>query len=265
MKRFFHKPRTIGHAPGSLIPKEKTDPQPLIMTLFRYGTDQPIEEQQVQQISDCFPFHPQTPVNWLNIEGSHQVELLEEIGAQLNIHPLVLEDILNTNQRPKVEDYDAYLFIELNMLSWNLESSQVDAEQISLLLGEKYLVTFQEHEKDVFDVVRKRIREGKGRLAKGGADYLAYSLIDAVVDNYFIVLENLGEQIEVLEEELVTDPDPGTLHAIHDLKRELIFLRKSVWPLREVISSLERGESRLVPGSFPALSERCLRPYHPDH
>lgn len=245
MNRFFNKPRSIGHAPGSLIPRDKIDPQPITLTLFQYGSEQPVEELQPQELTKCFPFDPQIPVNWLNIDGSHEVDHLEEIGSRLNIHPLVLEDILNTNQRPKVEDYDEYLFIELNMLSWNLEFSRVDAEQISMLLGENYLVTFQEHEKDVFDPVRKRIREGKSRLTRGGPDYLAYTLIDTVVDNYFIVLENLGEQIETLEEELVTDPDPGTLHAIHDLKRELIFLRKSVWPLREVISALERGESRL--------------------
>ena len=245
MKRFFHKPRSIGYAPGSLIPHEIIDPQPIELTIFRYGSEVPVEEHQVQELAVCFPFDPQIPVNWLNIDGSHQVDHLEEIGTQLNIHPLVLEDILNTNQRPKVEDYDEYLFIELNMLSWNIEFSRVDTEQVSMLLGENYLITIQKHEKDVFDPVRKRIRERKSRLIKGGPDYLAYSLIDAVVDNYFIVLENLGEQIETLEEELVTDPDPGTLHAIHDLKRELIFLRKSVWPLREVISSLERGESSL--------------------
>ncbi|MGB2965085.1 MAG: magnesium/cobalt transporter CorA [Anaerolineales bacterium] len=245
MKRFFHKPRTVGYAPGSLIPKEEPDQHPLKLTLFEYGPEMSAAEQQVQQLSDCVPFKTQTAVNWLNIDGSHQVELLEDIGRRLEIHPLVLEDILNTNQRPKLEDYDQYLFLELNMLTWSEESSQVEAEQISLLLGENYLVTFQDLEKDVFDPVRKRIREGKGRLTSGGPGYLAYSLIDAVVDHYFIVLENLGEQIEFLEEELVTDPDPGTLHAIHDLKRELIFLRKSVWPLREVISALERGESPL--------------------
>ena len=228
-----------------MIPKEKIDPQPIKLTLIQYGPDQPVEELQIQQLTECFPFDNSIPVTWLNLDGSQQIENLEEIGSQLDIHPLVLEDILNTNQRPKVEDYDEYLFIEMNMLSWNAKLSQVESEQISMLLGEKFLVTFQEHEKDVFGGVRNRIREGKTRLARSGADYLAYSLIDAVVDNYFIVLENLGEQIEILEEELVTDPDPGTLHAIHDLKRELIFLRKSVWPLREVISSLERGESRL--------------------
>jgi magnesium transporter len=245
MKRFFHKPKTIGHAPGSLIPKDTIDPRSITLTLFKYGPEQPAEERQLQNISDGLPFDEKTPVHWLNIDGSHQITNLEEIGARLKIHSLVLEDILNPNQRPKVEDYDGYLFIEMNMLSWNADLSQVDAEQISLLLGENYLVTFQEHERDVFNEVRKRIREGKSRLARSGVDYLAYSLIDAVVDNYFIVLENLGEQIEILEEELVTEPGPETLHAIHDLKREFIFLRKSIWPLREVISALERGESRL--------------------
>jgi magnesium transporter len=245
MNRFFHKPRNIGHAPGSLIDREKIDPRPIIMSLFRYGPEQSVDERQIGELAEGIPFDPLVSVNWLNIDGSHEVGHLEEIGNLLNIHPLVLEDIHNTNQRPKVEDYDLYLFIEMNMLSWNDEQFRIDAEQVSMILGENFLITFQEHEKDVFEGVRNRIREGKSRLKGGGPDYLAYSLIDAVVDNYFVVLENLGEQIENLEEELVTHPDPGTLHAIHDLKRELIFLRKSVWPLREVISSLERGESHL--------------------
>ena len=245
MKRFFHKPRTIGHAPGSLTPKVKAGLQPLEINLFKYGPDLPLEEKSPENLTESFPFDPLVPVNWLNINGSHEVDHLEEIGTRLDIHSLVLEDILNNSQRPKVEDYDEYLFIELNMLSWNDEEAMVNAEQISLLLGENYLVTFQEQERDVFEPIRNRIREGKGRLTKAGPDYLAYNLIDAVVDNYFIILENLGEKIEYLEDELVADPDPDTLHAIHDLKRELIFLRKSVWPLREVISSLERGESSL--------------------
>jgi len=249
MKRFFHKPRSIGHAPGSLVPLVKIDPRPVTISLFKYGPGLDLAESSPNTMAESFPFDSQTPGNWLNIDGSHEVDHLEELGTSLKIHPLVLEDILNTNQRPKLEDYDEYLFIEMNMLAWNQELSRVDAEQISLLVGENYLVTFQEHEKDVFEPLRKRLREGMGRLTRGGPDYLAYSLIDAVVDNYFIILENLGEQIENLEDELVTDPDPGTLHAIHDLKRELIFLRKSVWPLREVISSLERSDSDLIQDS----------------
>jgi len=245
MNRFFRKPQSLGHPPGSLIADEAEPPKPLNLTLIQYGPEIPVKESQLKNLNNDLPFKENVPVSWLNIDGSHQIKILEELGAKLDIHPLILEDIHNTNQRPKLEDYARYLFLELNMLSWDEEQSQVEAEQISLLLGKTYLITFQESEKDVFDAVRKRIREGKSRLTNGGPDYLAYSLLDAVVDHYFIVLENIGEQIEFLEDELVKDPDPDTLHAIHDLKRELIFLRKSVWPLREVISALERGDSHL--------------------
>ncbi len=245
MNRYFQKPRSIGHPPGSLIAQDEVLQKPVSLQLLSYGLGKELSELETIDLSGCLPFDPDYPVNWLNINAGTQVGILEAIGSHLNIHPLVLEDILNTNQRPKVEDYGDYLFIELNMLSWDEETSHINAEQISLLLGGNYLITFQENEGDVFDPVRKRLREGKSRLSKGGPDYLAYSLIDAVVDNYFIVLEYLGEAIEELEEELVTDPDEDTLHAIHDLKRELIYLRKSVWPLRETISNLERGESRI--------------------
>jgi magnesium transporter len=245
MRKFFRTPGSLGHAPGTLVLTEKGEKRPLKLTVFEYGPEGLVAERLVRAVVDCIPFNPQTPVTWLNVDGSHQVEVLEEIGNLLDIHPLALEDILDTSQRPKMEDYDRYLFIELNMLIWDGDHSLVESEQVSLILGENYVITFQEHEKDVFDTVRKRIREGKSRLTKQGADYLAYSLIDAIVDNYFVVLENMGEQIEFLEEELVTDPDPGTLQSIHELKREMIYLRKSVWPLREVIGSLERGETPL--------------------
>lgn len=245
MKRFFHKPGSIGYAPGTLVTTKKVDLPSIQLTIFEYGSEIPVAERQVQTVSECFPFDANTPVTWLNVDGNHQVEILEEIGSRLDIHPLVLEDIFDTSQRPKMEDFDHYLFIELNMLSWDKNQPQVESQQVSLILGKNYVVTFTEHERDVFDPVKRHIRESKSRLIKQGADYLAYSLIDAIVDHYFIVLENLGEQIEFLEEELVTDPDPRTLHSIHELKRELIFLRKSVWPLREVISALERGDSPL--------------------
>jgi magnesium transporter len=245
MNRYFQKPRSVGHPPGSLIVPDENFQKPASLQLLSYGLENDLNELETADLSNCLPFDPAYPVNWLNIYAGKQVRILEAIGSQLNIHPLVLEDILNTNQRPKVEDYGDYLFIELNMLSWDDETSHINAEQISLLLGANYLITFQENEGDVFDSVRKRLREGKSRLSKEGPDYLAYSLIDAVVDNYLLVFEYQGEAIEELEEELVTDPDEDTLHAIHDLKRELIYLRKSVWPLRETISNLERGESRI--------------------
>jgi len=245
MKRFFHKPGSIGNAPGALVSTEKAEQPPLKLTIFEYGPELPVRERQCQTVAEAFPFDSLIPVTWLNVDGSHRMEVLEDLGNRLAIHPLTLEDVLDSSQRPKLEIFDQYLFIELNMLRWDQDQSQIQSEQVSLVLGENYLVTFQNQEKDVFDLVRKRLREAKSRLNQQRADYLAYSLMDAIVDNYFIVLENLGDQIEFLEEELVTDPDPGTLQSIHELKRELIFLRKSVWPLREVIGALERGESRL--------------------
>ncbi len=250
IRKFFRKPGSIGHSPGTLISIKREAPRPLVLSLFEYGPDRPASQRLIRELGDCLPFDPDVPVSWLNIDGSHQVDFLKEIGNSLAIHPLALEDILDTSQRPKIEDYEKYLFIELNQLLWDQELSQIQSEQVSLVLGEKYLISFQEHEQDVFDPVRKRIQEGKGRLTRYGADYLAYALIDAVVDHYFVVLEHIGEQIEILEEQLITNPTPDTLQSIHELKRELIFMRKSIWPLREVIGTLERGENSLFQESI---------------
>jgi magnesium transporter len=176
----------------------------------------------------------------------HRADILEAVGAQADLHPLVIEDIHNTYQRPKVEDYEQYLYIVLKMISWDEAANEIRGEQVSLVLGKNFVLSFKEDPGDIFDPIRTSLREGKGRIRKQGPDYLAYALLDQVVDHYFIVLENLGEKIEDLEEELVTNPDAATLQTIHHLKRELIFLRKSVWPLREAISSLERWESPLL-------------------
>ena len=167
-------------------------------------------------------------------------------GSATDFHPLVLEDILNTDQRPKMEEYGDYLYIVLKMLHDKGKGNQIEAEQVSLVLGPNFVFSFQESGGDVFDQIRERLRTGKGRLRKMGADYLAYTLVDAIVDYYFVILEKLGERIELLEEELVAHPRTETLKEIHTLKREMIFLRKAVWPLREVISGLQRGESPLV-------------------
>jgi magnesium transporter len=180
------------------------------------------------------------------LDGIHQVEILEQLGECMGVHPLVLEDILNTDQRPKLEDFDDYLFIVLKMSHYDDQNGEMEVEQISLILGPNYVVSFQERPGDVFDPIRERITNGRGRIRKLGADYLAYALIDAIVDHYFVVLEQIGEKIEFLEEELITDPTPETLQTIHNLKREMIFLRKSVWPLREVVGGLERRESPLI-------------------
>ena len=174
------------------------------------------------------------------------MDIIEKIGNHFNIHPLILEDIVNTGQRPKMEDFIDYIFIVLKMLYYDEKENETKAEQVSLILRSNFVISFQESEGDVFDTIRERIRSDRGRIRRMGADYLAYALIDAIVDNYFIILEKLGEKIEDIEDELVINPAPATLQAIHDLKREMIFLRKSVWPLREVISRLERWESPLI-------------------
>jgi len=194
-------------------------------------------------------------VTWINVDGVNEVALLEKLGGCFGLHPLVMEDIMNTDQRPKMEDYGEYLYIVLKMLNPNGNASgkaeDIVTEQVSIILGRNFVISFQEQERpgDVFDTIRDRIRAGKGRIRGLGADYLAYSLMDAIIDNYFILLERLGEDLETVEEELVKDPSPDTLRVIHTLKRDMIFLRRSVWPLREVIGALERGESPLVKGS----------------
>ena len=189
-------------------------------------------------------------MTWINIDGVHQPENIEKIGKQFKIHPLVLEDVVNTGQRPKMEDFDDYLFIVLKMLHYDEKENETKTEQVSLILSSNYVISFQESEGDVFDPLRERIRVDRGRVRKMRADYLAYSLMDAIVDNYFMVLEKIGERIEDIEDEMIKNPTPEVLQSIHKLKRELIFLRKSVWPLREVISRLERWESPLIDKSI---------------
>jgi magnesium transporter len=181
------------------------------------------------------------------VEGVHQVEVVEKLGNCFGLHALVLEDILNTDQRPKMEVYGDYIYIVLKMLYGGDVNHPMETEQVSLILGLNFVISFQEgKEGDVFDPVRERIRSGKGLIRKMGSDYLAYSLIDMIVDSYFLILERLGEKIELLEEELMKDPTHKTLQEIRKFKNEMIFVRRVVWPLREVISGLERKESPLV-------------------
>jgi magnesium transporter len=234
--------KKAGLPPGSLIHIGERKAEELKITIIDYDEAR-FEEREAKTIEECLLFKDQPTVTWINIEGLHEVQVLERLGECYGIHPLVLEDILNTDQRPKMEDYGKYLYIVLRMLDGSQKNDGINTEQVSLILGSNFVLSFQEAGGDVFDPVRDRIRNNKGRIRKMGADYLAYTLLDAIVDNYFIILERMGEKIEVLEEKVVTLPIPDTLKLIHHLKREMIFLRKAVWPLREVIGGLERGES----------------------
>ncbi|MHC4310333.1 MAG: magnesium/cobalt transporter CorA, partial [Planctomycetota bacterium] len=208
--------------------------------------EQSFLEKQVSNIEECFPFRTTPTATWINIDGLHDVEIIEKLGKQFELHPLILEDVLHTTQRPKYEDFDKYIFVVLRMLRYNEQIQAVESEQVSLILGTNFVISFQERVGDVFEPIRDRLRNAKGRIRKMGPDYLAYALLDAIVDSYFVILEKVGEKIESMEEELVSDPTEKTLQHIHSMKREMISLRKSIWPLREVISGVQRSESSII-------------------
>lgn len=206
-------------------------------------------EKNVRKVEDCFSFSDSSTVTWINIDGITKGVDLDKIGKFFNLHPLVMEDIL-TGQRPKMENYDEYIFIVLKMLHYNERKRDIESEQVSMVVGKDFVISFQEDKMgDVFDSVRARIRNANSRIRKMKSDYLAYALIDAIVDNYFVILEKVGENIETIEDTLVKEPTPENLQLIHDLKNEMINLRKSVWPLRELISGLQRLESSRIKAS----------------
>ena len=248
MSRFIKKrSKKVGLSPGSLVYIGNKKTEKVGITLIDYDAEN-INEKVIKKIEECFHFKKTPTVTWINLDGVHEIEIIDKIGKHYDIHPLILEDILNTDQRAKVDVFDSYIIIIFRMLSLDEKESKIDSEQISLILGHNYVISFQEKEGgDLFDPSRERIRSGKGRIRKMGTDYLAYSLLDIVIDNYFVILERIGDRVEVVEEELILSPKPKTLKEIYNLKRELIFLRKSVWPMRDVISKLERVESLLIP------------------
>jgi magnesium transporter len=206
-----------------------------------------VRENAKAALAECLPFRDTASVTWIDIEGLQDIPLLESLGSCYGLHPLILEDILNTDQRPKSDDMDGYIYVVLKMLDFDPASLEIVSEQVSIVFGRNYVISIQEgREGDLFEPLRERIRAGKGRIRKLGPDYLAYSLLDTIIDHYFLILEKFAERIEMLEEELVGNPTTETLQQIHHLKREMIFLRKSVWPLREMANVLEKSESELI-------------------
>ena len=239
--------KKTGLPPGTLVHIGEKKTEKTRTWVVEYD-EQNFQERELNTPESCYLFAKEPTVTWINVDGIQQVEVLEKLGNCFGLHPLVQEDILNTEQRPKIEDYGADLFIVVKMLSYNEQTDVIGAEQISLILRPNALLSFQEKEGDDFLAVKERLRNGRGRLRKMGADYLAYTLLDIVVDQYFSILEKLGERIETLEEKLLTDPATPTLKKIQNLKAEMLLLRKWIWPLREVISGLARGE-------FPGIQE----------
>jgi magnesium transporter len=244
-KTFRRMARKVGMPPGSLVYTEEKGQLPATITITRYN-DKNIVERQVEAFAECPLADDPGEVTWINVTGVSRVIDLERVGECYKIHPLVLEDILEVGQRPKVEDYDDYLFIVLNSVRPAAGGEELVAEEVSLVLGPHYVLSFYEGKGDLFAPVRERLLQAKGRIRKMGADYLAYSLIDLIVDNYFVELEKFGEEVESLEDAVVARPTPQTLRDVHRFKNDMIMLRKSLWPLREVIARLERRESPLI-------------------
>ncbi|MFZ1519086.1 MAG: magnesium/cobalt transporter CorA [Ignavibacteriaceae bacterium] len=236
-----NKPKKIGLDPGSLIYVGDKEKQSITISLFDYKADHFIEKT-VLNVEELLAYKQTETTSWINIDGVHDVEILEKIGRHFDIHPLTLEDILNTNQRPKLDEYPNYLYVVLRMFFLDEKDKSLKNEQVSLILTKNFVITFLEDAGDVFNPVRDRIKKAGTKMREYGTDYLAYALIDSIVDSYFHILEKLGEEIEELEDAVVVDPNKNDIQIIHLLRREMILLRKAIWPLREVISSLQRNE-----------------------
>jgi len=242
MKRSARKPsEKSGLPPGSLIHIGEAPSGPVRIRYIHYDESM-VAEGECTDPKEAF--EAGGGITWINVDGVHEPAVIDRIGEIAGLHSLTREDIVTTIQRPKVDDFGEYVYIVVRMI--RMADGEIRSEQVSIVLMPHMVISFQEREGDVFDSIRERIRAGKGRIRKGGSGYLAYALMDAVVDGYYGVFEEIGEEIEVLEEAVVSQPDPAVLHRVYRLKRELIAIRKTIWPLREVVSTLERGDSDLL-------------------
>ncbi|HRG58617.1 MAG TPA: magnesium/cobalt transporter CorA [Bacteroidia bacterium] len=229
--------------PGTVEADASLQAEKVVITILQYN-ESAIQEFVVTNINDLKDLTTNNYVTWMNVDGIHDATIIEKIGSMYEIHPLTLEDVSNTDQRPKFEDYENYVVVMMKMLYYDTE---LHNEQLSIVLKNNLVITFQESQGgDAFFPIRKRLKEAKGRVRKFGADYLYYALIDAVVDSYFNILEVIGDKIELIDEQLISDPTPDALNILHAMKREMIFLRKSVWPVRDMVNSLERSETTLI-------------------
>ena len=235
----------IGLPAGSMIHIGEQKVEEVLLSVINYDEEN-FEIKAIEEIKDVIPYKYSTAVTWLDVTGLHKPRVLEDIEKYFRIHPLVLEDILNTSKRPKIEFYEDYFFILLKMISFNEEKKEIDIEQISLILGKNFVITFQEREGDIFNPVRERIKNSIMRIRKRGPDYLLYALVDIIIDHYFLLLDKFEETIEDIEEHVINSPDNQIVQHIHDIKRNYILLHKSIWPLKDVINILIREESGFI-------------------
>ena len=249
-RRGFRKPPP-GSAPGTLVPPEGA--QPTRIHAICYGPTE-LNERSDVPLGDLEDLIESQPVAWIDVHGLADVETLRRIGTLFDLHPLALEDIVHVHQRPKVEFYDDHLILFTRMLH---TGEALRGEQLVIVLAEGLVVTFQEQPGDCLEPVRERLRAGKGKIRSAGADYLAYAIFDAVIDSYFPLLEAFGERVEALETEVLTDPKPDSLTRIHGLKRELMELRRAVWPKREAVNELLRDGSALIGADIHVYFRDC--------
>ncbi len=248
-------PEKIGAPPGTLIHTGRRKMQIPRVYRLNYTAEQ-LDEVELPADAPESQLRAPSGITWLDVVGLHETGLMEQIGAAFHIPPLAQEDVLSTTQRPKLDQFDSQLFLTFRALKWDNQEHLLQSEQVSLWFGEDFVVSWQEQEPNDFLVIRQRLRNEGGRMRRGGTDYLAYTLLDVVVDNYFVTMEALGDWIEVLEEEILTNPSPTALSRIYQSKRELYFMRHAVWPLREVLIQLDRQ-------TLPAITENS-RPYWRD-
>ena len=224
---------------------QRVEPDKIKIFVYDYNSDG-VEENDVTSLQECYKYLDTTKVSWINVDGLRKKDV-EDICNHFGIHPLIAEDILSFGQRPKMDELNGLLFCLLSMLSYNLTDNTVDSEQTSIVLGKNFVISFQEDaSKDVFNPLREKIKIAGSKIRISGADYLFYSLIDMIVDNYFIVMEKLGEGIEALEEDIIRRADNKTLSRINMLRKEMIVLKRSISPVREVINGILRSENNLV-------------------
>lgn len=237
--------KKAGLPPGTPVHIGEQLSQKTRISAFIFDSDN-FQESDSHDVQSIIALRDPSKVLWLNVDAVHDIRIIEQIGAAFQLHPLVLEDIANTDQRAKIEDYDDHLYVVVRQLSYDQGADEVLAEQISIIIAKNVVLTFGEREGDLFNAVRERIRFARGKIRAMQADYLVYRLIDAIVDHYFVVIETLGERLDKLEDRLIEDTSPTALQDIHRLKREIMFVRRSVWPLREVLTNLAHDESELI-------------------
>ncbi|MBN2431192.1 MAG: magnesium/cobalt transporter CorA [Acidobacteria bacterium] len=243
--RVKHPAHKLGYSPGAIVYVGETREHTARVKMVDYGPDHfRVSEMRVPE--DTAPTTDPATVTWLDITGIHDVSLIESLGLTFNIHPLVLEDITNTHHRPKIEYLNKYIFLVLKMITFDAATRRLGVEQISLILGEHYLLTFRENDASLFQPVMDRLQNARGRLRRYGVDYLAYSIMDLVVDHYFLVLEEISTGIQILEENILEGTDPAQLREIHQTKKNLLALHRIMGPTREMISRLQRESEGLL-------------------